>query len=189
VDQDGVEVRRRRGAGLDGFIDRQGVGLGVTLKEGGQVARRLPGAGDQQRAGGGSLCDEPGGQPGQIAVRGFHPCEARRPGGLRRGVADGEDGAAAIRRQGGEGCDAVGAGEGQGRNTGQVGYGLRDRADVQQGRDDGLEAQGGQAVGGPRGTGRGARDPDAADRRQGSTCWSPAAAWTSAPSRRPSARA
>lgn len=189
MDENRVEGVGRAGGGLDGFIDRHGAGFDVAPQQGGQVAGRLTGAGDQQRAGAGSLRGEQGGQPKEVAVGGLHLCEARRPGGLGRGVADGEDRSAAIRRQGGEGRDAVGAGEGEGGDVGQVGRGLGDRADGQKGADERLEAEGGQAVGGARGAGFGARDPDAADGRQGSTRWSPAAAWTSAPRRRPRARA
>ncbi len=189
MDEDGVEGVGRGGLCLHGLINGQGAGLDVALQKGRQVAGRLPGAGDEQGPGAGSLRGDQGGQPVQIAARRLHLSETRRPRGLRRGVADGEDRKAAIRRQGGEGRDAVGAGEGQGGDAGQVGRGLRDRPDGQKGRDDRLEAEGGQAVGGARGAGLGAGDPDAADRRQGSTCWSPAAAWTSAPSRMPRARA
>ena len=189
MDEDGVEGVGRGGPCLDGLIDGQGAGLDVALQKGGQVAGRLPGAGNEQGAGAGSLRGDQGGQPVKVAARGLHLCKTRRPRRLRRGVADGEDRKAAVRRQGGEGLDAVGAGEGQGGDAGQVGRGLRDRPDGQKGRDDRLEAEGGQTVGGVRGARFGARDPDAADRRQGSTCWSPAAAWTSAPSRMPRARA
>ena len=176
MDEDRIEGVGCDGGGLDGFIDRQGAGLDLPLKQGGQVAGRLPGAGDQQRPDPGSLRDEQGGQPIEVAVGGLHLCEARRPGGPGRGVADGEDRSAAVRGQGGEGRDAVGAGEGEGDDAGQVGRGLGDRADGQKGGNEGLEAEGGQTVGGARGAGLGARDPDTADRRQGSTRWSPAAA-------------
>lgn len=189
MDENGVEAFGRGGSGLEGLIDRQGAGLDAAAQQGGEVAGRFPGTGNQQGADSGSLRDEPGGKAVQIAFRGLHFRKARRTRRLRRGVADGEDRTAAVRRQGGEGRDAVGAGEGEGGDAGQVGRGLRDRADRQKGGDDGLEAESGQAVGGARGARLGARDPDAADRRQGSTCWSPAAAWTSAPSRRPRARA
>ena len=189
MDEDRIEGVGRGGIGPDGLIDRQGKGLEVLPQQRGQITRRLPGPGDQQRAGAGSLRDEPGSQPVQIAVRGLHLGEARRTRRLGRGVTDGEDRTAAVRGQGGEGRDAVGAGEGEGGDAGQVGRGLRDRLDGQQGGDKGLEAEGGQAVGGALGARFGARNPDAADRRQGSTRWSPAAAWTSTPSRRPRARA
>ena len=176
MDQHGVEGVGRGGPRLDRLIDRQGAGLDPALQQGGQVAGRLPGAGNQQGADSGTLRDEPGGQPVQIAVCGLHLLEARRPSRPGRGVADGEDGVATIRRQGGEGRDAVGAGEGEGGDAAQVGRGSGDRPDRQKGGDDGLEAQDDQAVGGARRAGFGARDPDAADRRQGSTCWLTAAA-------------
>lgn len=189
MDEDRIEGVGRDSGGLDGLIDRQDAGLDLPLQQGRQIAGRLPRAGDQQRAGAGSLRGDQGRQPIEVAIRGLNLCEARRPGGPGRGVADGEDRSAAVRGQGGEGGDAIGAGEGEGGDGGQIGRGLGDRANGQKGGDDGLEAEGGQAVGGARSAGLGARDPDAADRRQGSTRWSPAAAWTSAPSRRPRARA
>jgi len=189
MDEDGVEGVRGGGPGLDGLIHRQGAGLDVTPQQGGQVTGRLTGTGDEHRADGRVLRHQQRGQPVQIAVGGLHLLETSRPGGPGCGIADGEDGPAAVRRQGGEGRDAVGAGKGEGGDADQVGLGLRDRADGQEGGDGRLKAEGGQTGGGARGTRFGARDPDAADRRQGSTFWSPAAAWTSAPSRRPRARA
>ena len=169
MDENRVKGAGRRGGGLTGFIERQGAGLDLALQQGGQVAGRLPGAGDEHRTDSRPLRPEKVGQPVQIAVCGLHPCKTRRAGGPGRGVADGEDRTAAVRRQGGEGRDAVGAGEGEGGDAGQVGRGLRDRPDGQKGGDEGFEAQGGQPVGGACGAGLGACDPDAADRRQDST--------------------
>ncbi len=188
MDQNRVEGGGGRRSGLDGLVEGQSPGLDAASKQGGQVAGRLQRARNQQRADIRLLRDQQVGEAVQIAARRLNPCETRGPRRLGGGVADGEDGPGPIRRQGREGRDAVGAGEGQGGDDGQVGRGLRDRPDGQQRRDDGLEASGGQAVGGARGARLGARDPDAADRRQGSTRWSPAMAWTSAPSRRPRAR-
>ena len=140
MDQRGLEGGGRGGTGLDGLIDSQGAGLDMPLQQVGQVACRLPGTGNQQRAGPRSPRPEQGGQPIQIAVRGLHVCEPRGPGGPGRGVADREDRTAAVRRQGGEGRDAVGAGKGKGGDPGQVRRGLGDRADGQKGGDDGREA-------------------------------------------------
>lgn len=189
MDQNGVEGGGGHGTGPDGLIERQGRRLDAPPQQGGQVAGRLQSARNQQRADFKPLRDQQGDEAVEIAARRLNPCETRRPRRLRRGVADGEDGAGPVGGQGREGRDAVGAGEGQAGESGQVGRGLGDRPDGQQGRDDGLETQDGQAVGGARRARLGARDPDAADRDQDWTRWSRAAAWTSAPSRRPTARA
>jgi hypothetical protein len=169
MDEHGVEGLRGREAGLDRLIDGEGPGRDPALQQGGQVAGRLAGPGNEQRADVRLLRDQELGQPAQIAAGRLSFAEASRPSRPGRGVADGENGPAAVGGQGREGGDAVGAGEGEGGDLAQIGFGLRDGSNDQQGRNDGLEAEGGQAVGGARGAGLGARDPDPADRRQAST--------------------
>jgi len=114
-------------------------------------------------------CGQQSGEIGDCAGGGADGGEIRRAGRLGGGVADGEDRMAAVGRQGRIGGDAIGAGEGQGGDAVQVGRGLRNGPNGQKRENDRREAEGGQPVGGARSAGLGAGDPDAADRRQGST--------------------
>jgi hypothetical protein len=167
MDQDRVEGPRRRGAGLDRLIDRQRPRADAALQQRGEIPRRLQRAGNQRQPAPGRLRSQQPRQIGQGAACGpdlTEPMRPRRPG---RRVPDGEDRQRAPGAQPCEGVDAVPAGEGQGRDAVQVDTGGQ-RADVEKGGDQRLEAESRQTGGGARGARLGAGDPDLADRRQDS---------------------
>src|SRR5690606_1478316 len=134
VQQDGVEVGGDGGVGFFGGVDRQALN-GVVRQEGGEVAGGLAGAGGEDQAGdgrgggegggglagGGAAGQRVAGRGGDRAGRAGNGAGGRAgeggagaAGGRGGGVADGEDRQRTkLGRQGGEGRDAVGAGEGQ----------------------------------------------------------------------------
>jgi len=81
------------------------------------------------------------------------------PIALRRRITDREHPDRALWRPLGEGGDRVGAGEGDGRDAGQVDQRIGGGADFEQRLDHRLEAQLAYPVGGGGGAGLGAGDP------------------------------